>query len=214
MTAGVKAAGTVKVEVEGVSGVTGQLDFEYYLAPVVRRLVPSSGALSGGSTVTIQGAGFSEQGLRCRFGERAGEDVARYMSSSMVMCMAPSVVEAGSVIVEVSINDGADYSGEGKEYLYEKVATVDAVVPSHGQAGGASQVVTVIGKHFVQSAALIFSFGRNTSVAIREYFSSTLVTCVASRQNAGAVSVGVARRRRSSAARARRSICSALRADG
>jgi len=191
VAAGVKAAGNVKVEVEGVSGLAGQLDFEYYFAPTVKRLVPSRGALSGGSTVTLHGAGFAEEGLRCRFGMESGEGQGQYMSSSMVLCVAPGVVEAGAVVVDVSNNEGADFSGEGQEYSYEKVATVEAVLPSRGQAGGAGQVVTVIGKHFVRDAGLSCSFGLNSSTGIREHLSSTLVTCVAARKSAGTVSVGV-----------------------
>ena len=85
VSTGVKAAGKVKVEVEGVSGLTGSLEFEHYLAPVVSRLVPSRGALSGGMVVTLHGTGFGGEGLRCRFGSGvAGEGKGRYVSSSMV----------------------------------------------------------------------------------------------------------------------------------
>jgi len=189
MSTGVTAAGKVKVGVEGVSGLVGSLDFEFYFGPVVSRLVPSRGALSGGAMVTLHGTGFSGKGLLCRFGSGiAGEGTGRYLSSTMVSCMAPSVVEAGSVIVEVSINGGADYSGGGKEYSYEMGATVDAVLPSRGQAGAVGQVVTVVGKHFVQTAELSCFFGVNES-AVRQYLSSTMVTCFAARQSAGIVRV-------------------------
>ena len=188
---GFKGADKVEVEVDGVTGVTGRLDFEYYFAPVVSRLAPSRGALSGGTMVTLHGSGFCTEGVRCRFGNSiAGEGKGRYLSSSMVTCMAPGVTEAGSVMVEVSINDGADYSGEGREYLYEMTASVEAVLPSKGQAGGVSQVVTVIGRHFVQTADLSCFFGTN-GTRVREFASSTMVTCIAARQNAGTVSVGV-----------------------
>ena len=150
-------AGKVQVAVEGVSGLTGVLDFEYYFAPVINRLVPSRGSLGGGSMVTLHGTGFSGE-LRCRFGSGvAGEGKGRYVSSSMVSCRSPGVAEAGSVIVEVSINDGADYGGEGKEYVYEMGATVEAVIPSRGQTGASGQFVTVVGRHFVKSADLRYA---------------------------------------------------------
>jgi len=187
----VNSAGKVKVELEGLSGLTGQLDFEYYFAPSIHRLVPSHGALGGGNMVTLHGSGFSEEGLRCRFGSGvAGEGKGRRVSSSIVSCRAPSMVETRTVIVEVSFNDGADYGPEGVEYVYEMGATVDSVHPSRGVAGALGQVVTVLGKHFVKTADLRCFFGLNAGV-VGEYVSSSLVTCEAKRQIAGMVSVGV-----------------------
>jgi hypothetical protein len=189
VSTGAKSEGTVNVEVEGVGGLTGSLEFEHYFSPVVSRLVPSRGALSGGVMVTLHGTGFGIEGLRCRFGSGvAGEGKGRYMSSSMVTCMAPSVDAAEVVVVEVSMNDGADYSGAGKEYAYEMGATVEAVLPSHGRAGARGQTVTVVGKHFVQTADLTCSFGANSTMRA-QYMTSTLVTCIAVRQSAGVVSV-------------------------
>ena len=118
---GAKDAGIVKVEIDNVDGgLSGSLDFEYYLAPVISRLTPSRGALSGGAMVTLHGTGFLNEGLRCKFGPgSAGEGQGRYISSSLVSCMAPGAVEEGPVTVEVSMNAGVDYSGAGKEYMYE-----------------------------------------------------------------------------------------------
>jgi hypothetical protein len=48
--------------------VGATLAFEYYTAPRVLGLVPCRGSFMGGTTVSVRGAGFVEDGLRCSFG--------------------------------------------------------------------------------------------------------------------------------------------------
>eukprot|EP00961_Rhodomonas_salina_P233463 3155429-Rhodomonas_salina.1 len=44
--------------------------FEFVLIPSVVRILPSSGSLMGGTTVSIFGAEFSAPGLQCKFGRQ------------------------------------------------------------------------------------------------------------------------------------------------
>ena len=148
---GVKSVGTVKVRLadeSGVAGILGQENYEYYSEPVVKRMYPSRGTVDGGTIVRVYGSGFSEAGLMCRFGDTVmGEDAAFFASSAEVSCVSPAGT-AGSITVEVSMNGGADFTADGREYLLEAGAKVASVTPSHGIAGEAGQVVTVVGENF------------------------------------------------------------------
>ena len=61
--------------------------------------------------------------------------------------------------VEISLNEGADYTSDGVKYLYEAAATVVSVTPSRAFAGSDGQVVTVVGSNFDQTADLSCRFG-------------------------------------------------------
>jgi len=145
--------------------------FEYHVAPRVGGVWPSRGALTGGTAVSVTGSGFRDDaGLRCRFGETGVVSVgagARWVSSTVVMCVAPgAAVEGGAVQValEVSANGGADFTRDGVEFLYEAGATVEGLMPSWGMSGRAGQVVTVSGRHFAQSSELSCRFGLDGSL--------------------------------------------------
>ena len=170
--------------------------FEYHVTPRVDGVRPSRGALTGGTAVSVTGSGFrDDDGLRCRFGETgvvsAGAG-ARWVSSTVVMCVAPGAVggEAVQVALEVSANGGADFTRDGMEFLYEAGATVEGLMPSWGVSGRGGQVVTVSGRHFAQSGELSCRFGLDGS-SRGQYVSSTLVRCKAPERGAGTVTVTV-----------------------
>ena len=79
----------------------------------------------------------------------------------MVSCVTPGAADGrtGAVTVELSINDGADFTSDGKMYMYEMGVTVSGLMPSWGRSKTAGQVVTVIGSHFEQSQELSCQFG-------------------------------------------------------
>ena len=49
--------------------LTGAASFEYYEGLTVATVVPSSGVVTGGGTVTVIGSGLNADSLVCRFGE-------------------------------------------------------------------------------------------------------------------------------------------------
>jgi len=105
-----------------------------------------------------------------------------------VLCLGVSV--AGGVAVEVSVNGGADYTSDGKQYMYEAGALVSEVRPSRGISGMAGQVVTVVGAHFVHSGDLSCLFGVDGNVQAL-YVSSSVVSCIVPARSDGVVSVSV-----------------------
>ena len=143
-----KAVGTVDMWLAQSSSETrvgGSGQFEYYEAPRVQGLRPSRGSVTGGTAVNVTGTGFrGDDGLRCRFGGMpdAAGSMARWLTTTVVMCIAPGAADGqtGPVAVEVSVNEGADFTSDGKTYMYERGATVEAVVPSWGVSGTVGQV--------------------------------------------------------------------------
>eukprot|EP00961_Rhodomonas_salina_P109467 1473504-Rhodomonas_salina.1 len=131
-------SGVVKVRViEGDGGIAleGEQPYLYYQAPTVVGIQPSRGLIAGGTSVSVVGSGFVDGGLQCRFGvnEVVAGRSAEWISSTALACVAPvSVSGPGIVGVEVSVNDGADFTADGKQFLYEVGATVDALRPSYG----------------------------------------------------------------------------------
>jgi hypothetical protein len=168
-----------------------EVEYEYLEKSRVALLLPSRGAVTGGSLVSVTGSGFREAGLRCRFGT---EEVhgAQFVSSTVVACVAPgSMSGVGTVAVEVSVNDGSDFTSDRVEFLYETIATVTSVRPSVGVSGTSDQVVTVVGEHFARSSDLICRFGLNETVRAM-FLTSSTISCLAPSRGPGVVYVSVA----------------------
>jgi hypothetical protein len=121
----------VTLSVGGTEFSGAALSFTYDPAALGSALQPTAGPATGGSVVTLQGAGFSQQQqLKCRFGEQVVP--ASFLSATEVSCVAPPLqgswasVEAvqtaaqgaplstkvWSVQLDVSTN-GADFSTIG-----------------------------------------------------------------------------------------------------
>lgn len=131
----------------------------------VAKLVPVRGPTAGESLVSVLGAGFRQQGLSVRMGASVvSRSDVMWVSSSLVLLTAPARLVPEKVDVEISINDGADFSSVGKQYLYEAGATVEALLPSRGMSETAGQVVTVVGQHFTESGELSCRFGDSLGV--------------------------------------------------
>ena len=110
----------------------------------------------------------------------------------MVSCVTPGAADGrtGAVTVELSINDGADFTSDGKMYMYEMGVTVSGLMPSWGRSKTAGQVVTVIGSHFEQSQELSCQFGLEGQTR-GQYLSSSMVACTAPERGPGSVTVVV-----------------------
>ncbi|MGB1601852.1 MAG: IPT/TIG domain-containing protein, partial [Promethearchaeia archaeon] len=165
------------------------VDYFYHAHVSIDMLLPSRGSTGGESLVTILGAGFRNQGLVVMMGPRKiSKSDMMWTSSTQVLLTVPPSMETGKLAVEASVNDGADFTRTGREYLYEAGATVEALIPSRGVSGKSGQVVTVVGKHFAESAELSCRFGDSLAVS-GLYVSSTIVACMAPARGAGAVMV-------------------------
>ena len=125
-----ESTGSVQTWITGVpeAGATSDiLAYDYLETTSVMTVVPCRGALSGGTYVSVTGSGFVSGSLQCRFGtSTVSGSEARYVSSTQVVCVSPAWA-SGSVQVELSVNDGADFTSNGQQYLYETGAEVASV---------------------------------------------------------------------------------------
>jgi len=167
------------------------LEYFYHAHVSIERLQPTRGPTAGETLVTVVGTGFREQGLSLRMGTRmVSRGDVMWASSTKVLVTAPVNIGTGKLAIEASVNDGADFTSNGREYLYEAGATADALVPSRVMSGKGGQVVTIVGQHFAESGELSCRFG--DSLAVNGlYMSSTMVACTAPLRTAGAVMVSV-----------------------
>ncbi|CAM9095296.1 unnamed protein product [Chrysoparadoxa australica] len=184
-----EVAGTVAVEVtlNGLEFSASGMLFEYYEDPVVSELLPSSGAVSGGTGITVRGSGFrSSPSLAVRFG--LIDVPATFLSSTELHCEAPPSVQ-GPVAVSVT-SDGAYFSASELHFEYVDVVTLTAVEPLQGSVVGGT-LVTVQGSGFLDSNKLSCSFGAVGTVDA-VYISESEISCEApAAPAAGQVAVGV-----------------------
>jgi len=171
--------------------VGGVQRFEVYTEPPVVGLVPSRGTVKGGSYVSVLGSKFAGTALQCRFGsQKVSGSGARLVSSTLVACRVPAGQLGERVSVEISLNDGFDFSVDGREFLYGRGATVELARPSQALAGLGGQTVTVVGRHFEQTRELSCKFGLNAT-GLGIYMSSTMVACMVPNRGTGTASISL-----------------------
>lgn len=89
--------------------------------PQVTQILPTSGMVAGGTSVTVSGTGFiASNQLVCRFGTFAVV-AAQFVSSTHVECPSNSVGagDVGTVALEIS-NNNQDYTTNAVEFDYSR----------------------------------------------------------------------------------------------
>jgi hypothetical protein len=99
---------------------------------------PESGALAGGTVITIHGSGLSSA-TGVEVGGRPATDV-QVESDSRLVAKTPPGARAGSVPVVVVMADGGSY-GLSPGFTYVAAPTVDSVSPDRGPTSGGNTVV-------------------------------------------------------------------------
>ncbi len=134
----------------GTSPITAADKFSFVLTPVVIRIDTSDGPASGGTSVEIDGAGFSSAS-GVKFGTKSASGTI--VSDSEILATSPS--GSGSVDVTVLNSHGASSTSPADVFTYDAAPTVTSVSPSTGpQAGG--QTVTINGSGFVGVQQVMF----------------------------------------------------------
>ena len=126
----------------------------------------------------------------CRFssslvGDQASQGSA--VTSTLMLCITPSVGVQGLAAVEVSSN-GVDYTASLVQFLFSEPISLVSVHPSILLAGTAS-TVTITGKGFRASDSATCALGQLRSRA--DWVSGTQVLCSISREQPGNVTVEV-----------------------
>jgi hypothetical protein len=123
----------------GVSTINDADQYSYIPAPTITGVNPTSGADSGGTTVTITGTDFSGA-TDVEFGTTAATDF-RVDSPTQITAVAP----AGSGIRDVTVTtpSGTSAASRADLYTYIAAATVTGISPTSGpESGGTTVTIT------------------------------------------------------------------------
>jgi len=177
------ALGSVDITVIKTDGTQGTLTngFTYVTpppppSPVVTKLTPNTGYLTGGSTVTVDGSNFSS-GSRVLFGTVESTSVT-YVSSTRLRAVIPPGTALGSVDITVIKTDGTQGTlTNGFTYVTPPPPpspVVTSLTPNTGYLTGGS-TVTVDGSNFSSGSRVLFGTVESTSVT---YVSSTRLRAI------------------------------------
>ncbi|HXD53579.1 MAG TPA: alkaline phosphatase family protein [Solirubrobacteraceae bacterium] len=156
-------------------------------APAVVGVQPNAGLVSGGTSVTITGAGFSEASS-VSFGNKPATAFT-VESASSITAVAPAAA-AGTVDVTVANPGGPSETGPADRFTYvaaEKEPVITSVEPASGPASGGTSV-KIVGKRFSGTTSVAFGAAQAASYTI---VSPTLIEAVTPAEAGGTVAVAV-----------------------
>ena len=134
--------------------------------PVVSGLTPSSGAGSGGDTVTVSGSGFTNA-QSVLFGSVPGINLT-VTSDSELSVTSPAPNACGAVDVTVATANGTSATSPADLFTYAAAAvapTVSGLVPSSGAAAG-GDTVTVSGAGLTGVDSVMFGSVEGTGLTV------------------------------------------------
>ena len=183
----------------GVMGTGIQLrvdgGFNYLPHIVVSRLNPPMGPVSGGTTLLVEGQGFSGASmLYCGFGPGKsvnGMDhvvVARQLSATLLECVTPPALTKHTSPTSVSFElsaDGEVFSSTGVQFTYVPLPSVSRLQPHIvSEVGGAT--ITLVGTALPRTAQVLCRFGIHSPEPLT-WLSNNLATCLAPAASPGFV---------------------------
>jgi hypothetical protein len=178
--------GTVDVRVTTPAGTspgnTGDR-YSYIPAPAVTKLLPKTGPVAGGTSVTITGSNFTGV-TAVNFGAVAASSVTVNSSTSITAVTPPEAVGAVHVIVTTEFGTSAATSAN----VFKFAPSVTAVAPNAGPVAGGTSV-TVTGSGFAPgTTGTKFNFGTTKATSV-SCSSSTECSMLAPAHAAGTVEV-------------------------
>jgi hypothetical protein len=186
-----EGAGTVDVTVTGPGGtsIASPADqFTFMVPPAVSSISPSSGPMSGGTTVTITGAGFTAATV-VRFGATWAATFV-VDSSTQITATSPSR-SAGTVDLTVVGPGGVSMTSSADQFTFLFVSNstplVTGIAPSAGTVAGGT-LVTIMGDGFSNVTEVKFGAIVATNFVVN---SETQITATSPAEMAGAVDVTV-----------------------
>ena len=150
--------------------------------PSISAVSPSSGAIAGGTLLTISGADL-KSGTSVIVGSKLCSVVSS--SSDTITCTTAANV-SGTYNVSVT-NANKQTSTLASAFTYVAPAILTSVSPSSGLSTGAT-TLTIIGSGFTSGATVKIG---STTCASPIVFSSTLMTCVTAATSAGVYSLSI-----------------------
>jgi hypothetical protein len=173
---------TVTIPSGGTSAKNSSDVFKY--VPSVTSVSPTSGPTAGGTSVTINGAGFSGA-TAVNFGPTAATTFT-VNSSSKITATAPKE-SAGTVDITVTTPGGASATSAADQYSYTNGPSVAAITPASGPTAGGTSV-TITGANFTGATAVKFGTTNATTFTVN---SGIKITATAPAGAAGTVDIRV-----------------------
>jgi hypothetical protein len=187
VTAPAGAAGSVNVVVTNpdTGTATRTNGYQYVVPPpAITSVAPTSGPLSGGTTVVVTGTNFTGA-TQVRFGA-TNAPTYTVDADTQITVVAPAR-SAGTISVRVTTPSGISPTGSQTNYTYIAAPRVDSVSPTSGPvAGGTSVVIT--GVRF--NGATVVTFG-TVPAASFTVDSNTRITAVSPPQAAGRIDIRI-----------------------
>ncbi len=159
--------GTVDVTVTAPGGTsaTSPADQFIYISgpPVITAVSPASGPVSGGTTVTVSGTGFTDA-TAVTFGTSNVATQWTIVNFTTIVATAP-VGQLGTFDIQVANPSGNSTPVTADEYTYTTppVPTVSGVSPNTGPSTGGT-TVTISGTGFTDASAVDFGSGNPSAV--------------------------------------------------
>ena len=184
------SSGTVDVTVTTVGGtsVTSSADhFTYVTLPTVSRVLPRSGSVSGGTTVTITGSNLTGATAVDFDTYPATNFVVN--SDSQITAVSPEDSQGGIVDVTVTTAGGTSVTSSADQFTYvvPTPPVVSHIGPSSGpMRGGAT--VKITGSHLTGVKAVDFG---NVAAANFVVNSNSQITAISPEEDLGTVDVTV-----------------------
>jgi hypothetical protein len=135
----------------GTSASTPADNFTYLEGPTVTGITPLSGPTSGGTEITIAGAGFTGA-TNVAFGAKSA--VPDVVNDSLIRVTSPSHA-AGVVHLRVSGPSGTSPATAADNFLYQDPPVVTGISPTSGSTAGGT-VITISGSGFTGATSVSF----------------------------------------------------------
>ncbi|CAN0054030.1 unnamed protein product, partial [Heterosigma akashiwo] len=170
-------AAQVALSLNGQDFYATGVTFQYVVGPLFSGLDPSVGPSTGGTVIRVLGQNFHRRSF-CRF-NHDHTDIAVFISSEELRCIAPAAPAPGTVVLEIGVNQ-QDFLAVPFEFTYYTAPEVGSLFPIFGdpegefeywpkpavlyahpdRAPGATEVeINVYGKNFTNTDSLRCIFG-------------------------------------------------------
>lgn len=176
------APGIVALTVTNPAGTSQAASFEFHDPPAIAAVSPSRGSSSGGTTVVVQGTGFS-QASDVRFGSQPAASF-RVDSDSQITATSPTQAP-GTVDVTVTGRFGTSAPVGADRFTFVPPPVITGLTPSTGLAIGGG-IVVINGTRLATVKQIMFGDVAATNVAV---VSDTQVVAVAPPHAPGTVDV-------------------------
>jgi len=185
------ATGPVNVNVttwltSDTTDATGSNAFNYGSGPTLTSISPVSGAISGGTLVTLKGANLANA-TSVTFGGIPATNFTRFDAGNQITANTPSTTTPG-LVNPLIITPAGSVTNASVGYTYYGSPVITSVSPSGGSIAG-NTFVTITGTSFVGASQVTFDGIQATNFT---YISDTKITANTPAHAAGVVNVLVA----------------------